>query len=176
MASAQLIKLNRQQSIAKTLQRFSGWATSIPAGGSKAVDKPEVRDDLKKALRSLPYEERRVAIDQGHKLVATINDLVAVEGGAIAGEWHSNFRQPGYDARPDHKERDGGVYLIRGNWASAQGLVKPGPAGWSDSITQPAEEPFCRCQFHYIYSLRRLPEGMLTAKGRAALQTAQRVA
>ena len=53
MASAQLIKLNRQQSIAKTLQRFSGWATSIPAGGSKAVDKPEVRDDQKKALRSI---------------------------------------------------------------------------------------------------------------------------
>jgi hypothetical protein len=170
MASAQLIRLNRQQSIAKTLQRFSGWATSIPAGGSNAVDKPEVKEDLKKALRSLPYEERRVAIDQGHKLVATINDVLAVDGGAIAAEWHSNFRQPGYDARPDHKERDGGVYLIRGNWASAQGLVKPGPAGWSDAITQPAEEPFCRCQYHYVYSLRRLPEDMLTAKGRASLQ------
>jgi len=173
MASANLIRLNRQQTIAKTLQRFSGWATSIPPGGSKAVDKPEVKDDLKKALRSLPYEERRVAIDQGHKLVATVHDIVALEAGAIAAEWHSNYRQPGYDARPDHKERDGLTYLIRGNWASDKGLVKPGAAGWSDAITQPAEEPFCRCQYRYIYSLRGLPADMLTAKGREALQAAR---
>src|ERR1700747_229941 len=173
MASANLIRLNRQQTIAKTLQRFSGWATSIPPGGSKAVEKPEVKDDLKKALRSLPYEERRVAIDQGHKLVATVHDIVALEAGAIAAEWHSNYRQPGYDARPDHKERDGLTYLIRGNWASDKGLVKPGAAGWSDAITQPAEEPFCRCQYRYIYSLRGLPADMLTAKGREALQAAR---
>jgi hypothetical protein len=170
MASAQLIKLNRQQSIAKTLQRFSGWATSVPAGGSRAVDKPEVRDDLKKALRSLPYEERRVAIDQGHKLVATINDIVAVDSGAIACEWHSHYRQPGYNARPDHKERDGRVYLIRGNWASAQGLVKPGAAGYSDEITQPGEEVFCRCNYRYIYSVRGLPDDMVTAKGREVVR------
>lgn len=169
MASAQLIKLNKQQAIAKTLQRFSGWATSIPAGGSKQVDKPEVKDDLKKALRSLPYEERRVAIDQGHKLIAAVHDVIAVEAGAIAAAWHSNFRQPGYDARPDHKERDGHVYMLRGNWALEKGLVKPGPAGYSDAITQPAEEPFCRCQYEYIYSLRNLPIEMLTAKGRAAV-------
>lgn len=170
MASAQLIKLNRQQSIAKTLQRFSGWATSIPDGGSKVVDRPEVRDDLKKALRSLPYEERRVAIDQGHKLLAAINDVIAVDGGAIAAEWHSHYRQPGYDYRPDHKERDGHVYLIRGNWAQEKGLVKPGDAGYTDSITQPGEEVFCRCGYRYIYSLRALPDTMLTVKGRATLK------
>ncbi len=165
MASAQLIKLNRQQAIAKTLQRFSGWATSIPAGGSDVADKP----DLKKALKSLTYEERRVAIDQGHKLLAAINDVVAKDGGAIAAEWHSHFRQPGYDARPDHKERDGGIYLIRGNWAQEKGLVKVGTAGYTDDITQPAEEPFCRCNYRYIYSIRGLPDDMLTAKGRATL-------
>lgn len=171
MASANLIRLNRQQAVAKTLQRFSGWATSIPPGGSKAVDRPEVKTDLKKALKSLPYEERRVAIDQGHKLVATVHDIVALEAGAIAAEWHSNYRQAGYDARPDHKERDGRIYLIRDSWAVKQGLVKVGPDGWSDAITQPAEEPFCRCSFRYIYSLRQLPVEMLTAKGRAFLES-----
>jgi hypothetical protein len=169
MASAQLIKLNRQQAIAKTLQRFSGWATSVPAGGSDVVDKPEVRDNLKKALKSLPYEERRVSIDQGHKLISTVNDVIALDGGAIAAEWHSHFRQPGYDARPDHKERDGNVYLIRGNWAQDKGLVKVGTAGYTDDITQPAEEPFCRCNYRYIYSIKALPDDMLTAKGRATL-------
>lgn len=170
MANAQLIRLNRQQAIAKTLQRFSGWATSVPAGGSKNIEKPEVRDDLKKALRSLPYEERRVAIDQGRKLVSSINATVAEGGGAIAAEWHSNFRQPGYDYREDHKERDGIIYLIRGSWAVEQGLVKPGAVGYTDKITAPAEEPFCRCTYRYIYSLRGVPEDMITEKGRAALQ------
>jgi len=168
MASVQLVKLNREQAMAKTLQRFSGWATSIPAGGSKAVDTLEVKDDLKKALKSLSYEERRVSIDQGHKLLATINDIVATDGGAIAAEWHSHYRQPGYDARPDHKERDGHIYLIRGNWAQEKGLCKPGAAGYTDEITQPGEEVFCRCNYRYIYSLRGLTDDMLTAKGRAA--------
>jgi hypothetical protein len=169
MTSANLIKMNRQQAVTKTLQRFSGWASSVPAGGTGAEDKPEVRDDLKKALKSLPYEERRVAIDQGHKLLSAVNDVIAVDGGAIAARWHSHFRQPGYDARPDHAERDGRVYLIRGNWAQDKGLVKAGDAGYTDEITQPAQEIFCRCNYHYLYSLKSLPIDMLTAKGLAAL-------
>ena len=35
MASASLIKLNRHESKETTLRRFSGWATSIPPGGSR---------------------------------------------------------------------------------------------------------------------------------------------
>ena len=72
MASADLIKRNREKAIAETLQRFSGWATSIPAGGSDAVSRVDVKDDLRKALVSLPYRERLVATDQGHKFVAKI--------------------------------------------------------------------------------------------------------
>jgi len=72
--------------------------------------------------------------------------------------------------RKDHAERDGKIYLIPDSWADQQGLVKPNPtAGWSDSITQPAEEPFCRCWFKYFYNLRDLPESMLTVKGRTTL-------
>ena len=37
MASTSLIKLNREQAIDKTLQRFSGWATSIPATISRSL-------------------------------------------------------------------------------------------------------------------------------------------
>lgn len=170
MASASLIKLNREQMIAKTNQRFMGWATSIPAGGSKAVDKADVKEDLRKALKQLPYEERRVLIDQGHKFTAALNNIIAVDGGAIAVEWHSHFRQPGYNYRPDHKERDGKVYLIRDNWAQQKGLVKPGKASYYDTVTAVAEEIFCRCNAVYIYSLRSLPEDMLTEKGREALK------
>ncbi len=169
MASAQLIKLNREQSIAKTLQRFSGWATSIPAGGSNVVNTAETKQDIKKSLKSLTYEERRVAIDQGHKLASSINDILAVDGGAIAAEWHSHYRQPGYDYRVDHRERDSKIYLIRGNWAQEKGFVKPGEAGYTDQITMPGEEIFCKCSYRYLYSLSLLPDDMLTEKGRSAL-------
>lgn len=143
MTSASLIKLNRDQSIDKTLQRFQGWATSVPAGGSRVTDKREVKYDVGKALKQLPFEERRVIIDQGHKLTASINDVIAQDGGAIAMRWHSHWRELNYNYRKDHKERDAKVYLIRNSWAHQKGYVKPGDAGYLDEITQPAEEPFC---------------------------------
>jgi hypothetical protein len=144
MASADLIRLNREQAIDKTLQRFAGWSTSIPKGGTDAASKAAVKRDQKKAMGSLPFEERRVLIDQGHKLVASLNEIVATDGGAIAGRWRSNWRQPGYDYREDHRDRDERVYLIRGSWADRAGLVKPRRGwGYADDITRPAEEPFC---------------------------------
>lgn len=170
MASTNLITLNREASIEKTMQRFRGWATSVPVGGSRAVEKPEVKANLRKALTGLPFEERRVIIDQSHKFNNALSNILAVDGGAIALVWHSRWRQPGYDYREDHKERDRHVYLIRGSWAQSKGFVKPGPDGYSDQITQPAEEPFCRCTASYEYALRDLPSNMLTKKGAEQLQ------
>jgi hypothetical protein len=165
LASANLIKLNRQQAIAKTLQRFQGWSTSIPAGGSDATGKRESSRNIRKALASLPFEDRRVLIDQGHKLNASINAVVAQQGSAIAITWKSHWRQAGYDYREDHKERDGKVYAIRGSWALAGGLMKAGVAGYYEDITAVGEEINCRCYAEYIYSLRNLPVDMLTKKG-----------
>jgi len=173
MTSADLIKLNREQSIAKTLQRFQGWATSVPAGGSRVTDKRETKYDVGKALKQLPFEERRVIIDQGHKLTASINDVIAKDGGAIAAIWNSHAGELGYNFRPEHKKRQGKVYLIRDSWAHKKGLVKPGPAGYADEYEQPAELPFCRCYFQYLYSVRKLPEDMVTQKGREAMEAAR---
>ena len=39
-----------------------------------------------------------------------------------------------------------------------------------DSLTQPAEEPFCRCKWVYVYALGKLPEDMLTKAGKEALE------
>lgn len=176
MAAADLIKLNRVNAVERTLQRFSGWSTSIPAGGTDAVDKRETKTEIRKALMQLPYVERRVTIDQGHKFTASLNEVLALNAGAIAGRWHSHWRQPGYQYRKDHKERDPGatsghghVYAVRGNWASDKGFMSKG-AGYTDEITRPGEEPFCRCYYVWLYGLRQLPETMLTAKGRDELE------
>jgi hypothetical protein len=174
LASANLIKLNRAQAIDKTLQRFQGWSTSIPKGGVSGESRAEVKANVRKSLASLTWEERRVAIDQGAKLVAAINDIIAVDGGAIAGFWVSHYKQQGYNFRPDHAERDsrengGQPFLIRDSWAARAGFVKKGKLGYADEVTAPAQEPFCRCYFRFAYALRDLPPEMLTAKGKAAL-------
>jgi hypothetical protein len=176
LASVNLIKLNREEMRAKTLKRLSGWITSIPSGGISDFDKRKLKTEISKPLRSLPFIERRVLIDQGHKLTNSISTVLANEGGAIAAKWLSHYRQPGYNYREDHKERDGKVYLIRSSWAQRAGLVKPGPDGYSDEITQPAEEVFCRCKWVFVYHLRQLPENMLTVKGRSELKRVKVVA
>lgn len=164
MSSAQLIKINREDAINSTIQRFAGWATSVPIGGSKVTETNDVKSNIGKALKQLPFSERRVLIDQGHKFVATLNDLVATEAGAIAARWKSHYRQAGYDFRPDHKNRNDKVYAIRDNWAMQKGLMNKGD-GYTDEMTAPGEEINCRCAYTYIYSLKKLPKEMLTTKG-----------
>jgi hypothetical protein len=163
-AAADLIKLNKERAVESTLQRLKGWATSLPAGGSDVVDKREVKQNVRKALGSLSFEERRVVVDQGHKLVSSLSDILAREGGALAGVWHSHWRQSGYNYREDHRERDSVVYAVRGNWAIAKGLMKA-PHGYTDEIEQPGEFVYCRCYYQWIYALRDLPRDMLTARG-----------
>lgn len=169
MASANLIKLNRKKSVDQTLARFVGWSTSIPSGGTKQANKAKVKGDIRKSLTRLPFEERRVLIDQGHKLTAAISETVATGGAAIAAKWRSHWRQAGYDYREDHKERDQEIYLLRESWARDAGLVKPGKVGFYDQITKAGEEPFCRCYIVWIYTLGELPSDMLTVKGKSEL-------
>ena len=181
-ASIDLIRLNRPAAIEKQQARFRGWATSVPPGGTpktgKAkLDKVETKDEIRKSLKSLDYNSRRVLIDQGQKLFAAINTTVAVNGGAIGAIWHSHKAQRGYNGRPDHDARDGKVFLVRGSWADQAGLVKAGADGYTDSIEQPAEFVFCKCFYQFLYSLRSLPTNLLTKKGEEALTEArQRIA
>jgi len=168
MASIDLIRLNRERMVAKTLDRFSGWATSIPTGGS-ALKASESVSHIVKPLRSLSYEERRLHIDQGHKMIAAVNEVLGIQSGAIVMIWRSHYRQAGYDYREDHKERDGKVYAIRGNWAMEQGFMKLAGHEYTDQITAPAEEVNCRCFGIYLRNLRDLPAEMLTKKGKEEL-------
>lgn len=168
MASAQLIKLNREQEVEATMRRFAGYVTSIPPGGSSETGREEAQK-IRKTLSGLSFRERRVMIDQGHKLQSNISTMVAVGGGAVAGYWHSHWRQTNYDFRKDHKERDKVLYVVRDNWALERGLMKLAGHGYTDEITQPGEEPFCRCWYKWVYNLRSLPDEMLTQKGRDEL-------
>lgn len=168
-ASAELIRLNREEAINTTLKRFTGWATSIPPGGGQ-VDKREIKANIGKPLKEQSFVERRVAIDQGHKLSSNVDAVIADQAGAIAARWRSHWRQAGYDYREDHKERDQLTYKIKGSWADD--LINKG-AGFTDAMSMPAEEVYCRCYYVYLYSLRELPKTMLTKKGQIALGEAR---
>lgn len=169
MASTTLIKLNRDRAVDHTLQRFGGWATSIPPGGVPAEKRQEIKTNIAKSIKQLPFEERRVIIDQGHKLNSAINNIVATSGGAIACMWHSHWREINYHYRVQHKERDQKVYALKGNWAIEKGLMNKG-AGFYEDMDAVGQEPFCRCYVAYIYNLRDLPPDMLTEKGKATLE------
>ena len=126
MASADLIKLNRHKAIETTLSRFSGWATSIPdkaliSGEGAQMDMFKTIDHIAKSAEQIRYEANRVMIDQNHKLLANIDNIVATDNGAIAAVWHSHWRQPGYDYRDAHKKLDGNMYAIKGNRRSRKG-------------------------------------------------------
>lgn len=165
VASAQLIKLHREENILKILQRFSGWATSIPAGGSRKVDRRETKREIAKSFYELPFEERRLSIDQGHKLLAAINQTIAEGAGAIAVRWR-HIHQAGYNGRPAHETRDNKIYALRGNWAIKAGLMKKGHNPYYEDTEQVAEAPYCRCFTVALYDLNDLPEDMLTRKGK----------
>jgi hypothetical protein len=173
-ASADLIKLNRPVAIAKTQARFRGWATSVPPGGAVDLNRKRQKGELRKALAQLPFEERRVVIDQSAKLFSAINSTVAVNGGAIGAVWQSHKYQRGYNGRKAHNARDGKFFLIRDSWAHNAGLVKPGTTGYTDEIEQPAEFVYCKCTYQYVFSLRSVPPECMTDKGRAALAEARR--
>lgn len=172
MANANLITLNKDEEIAATLRRFAGWASSIPVGGTDLSGKEEAKR-IRKGLSGLSFRERRVMIDQGHKLESAINSIVATAGGAIAAVWMSHFHQAGYDYREDHKERELASkrlpYLIRDSWALEKGYIKKAGSLYTDEIEQPGEFPYCRCYYRYIYNVRSMPAEMVTEKGRAEL-------
>jgi len=174
LASASLIRLNRDASVERTLQRFVGWSTSIPSGGTRAVDKRETNEDIRRSIAGLPFEERRVIIDQGHKLAAAINDIIATDAGAIVMTWHHVMEGGGYQARPEHVARNDEIFVVRGNWALEAGLMKLAGRKYTDQVDQPAEKPYCRCWWEAGYTLRDLPPEMLTAAGREQLAAARK--
>lgn len=182
LASAALIRLNRDASIERTLQRFAGWATAIPIGGARL---PSVADDAKvvrKGISSLPFIERRVVIDQGHKLAQSIDEIIAADSGAIGAVWQ-HVKEIGYDARPWHRARDGEFFVVRDNWAMKKGWMKLAGHTYIDAIVDAKGRPdgpsipvYCRCTWRTwamgLDDLAEMAPECLTEAGRAAIKRA----
>ena len=166
-SSASLIKINRQNMIAESIQRFAGWSTGDIA--SQVTPPREVVTSDKKAS---DFTVRRVRIDQRQKLRANIADITAKETGAIAFYWRGKMDDR---ERPLHKKRNGKLYLLTDTWATKQGLVKASnDAPWAEFSESKDDGPpgvpiYCRCHAEYVFDLDELPPSALTEKGRAKI-------
>jgi hypothetical protein len=128
----------------------------------------EFFNSLLEQFKQVRFETNRLNIDQGAKLNASLNAIIAEGTGALAAVWRSLGKiQENYDARLWHAACDGNVYLLRGSWAEKAGLVQPDKNGFVDEIVAPAgatqpkpgepDQPgmgiYCRCYFQYLYNL-----------------------
>lgn len=170
LSSSAFLKARREEALLGSLRRFGGWASSIPPGGVSDRSRLVLRAEIKKPLASLPLQEVQAVKAQEANFVVALNTIVATEGEALAGLWHSQWRRPGYDYRPDHKENDLRVFLFRDSWAQRSGLLRRGP--WADAQPIPGTLLGCKCHYVYFYTLESLPLEVLSAKGRAALAQA----
>lgn len=164
-ASAELIKLNRDEEIERQLRRFAGWATGSLPNQTKRTDKGELGKGITKSLQEESFVRRRVCIDQGHKLIAAVDDVIALEHGAIAKKWRHVIPHAGYQSREDHLERDGIIYAVKGNGMLEAGRMRKAGRPYAEDVDpQPAMAPYCSCWWESVYDLEDLPADMLTEK------------
>jgi len=171
MATTQLLQLTHEENTAKVIRSFTGWATSIPAGGTPVAKQKEEKNTIRRTLTRIPQQDKRVILDQSYKLKVAMNDTIAKESGAIAAMWHDRGEHdPAYNARRDHLARSGNIFVIRNSWAHKQGLIKA-PNGYTDDFEMVGEFPYCQCSYSYFYSVEELPNEFLTAKAKNVLES-----
>jgi hypothetical protein len=167
-ANIDLIVLDRANSIGVSTRRFGDWLVNTQPLQGK-VDMKPIYSNVGKPIEQVKFEEARRAIDQGHKMSRAIDETLAEQSGAIAAIWNGNVKTKTYDARPEHTERDGKIFVYRGGWAATDGLIKKGDNDWIEDLEDPPAHLInCTCKFQYVYSLRKLyrlaPE-LFTKKG-----------
>lgn len=102
--------------------------------------------------------------------MSDIDRIIAESNGAIAAHWHFNSTCE----EPTHKDRDGEIYLIRGNWASEKGFIDEYKTKFTENLPLPGNDG-CMCSYCYLIGLRELPAELLTPKGKDALSNAKRM-
>jgi hypothetical protein len=183
-AATDLIRLNRDEAVDRTVRRFKAWVSSVPAGGRVKPDTKAAHASVGKEARDARFIERRVAIDQTAKMLANVSDIVATGNGAIGGFWDATF-----DIVRDHRTNHVGWhdlwFTAKDNWALKAGYVRspngmigdrfgpPSRPKADDNTVMPARAINCRCLLRYVYDLEDVPDDILTDKGHAALRAAK---
>jgi len=154
----------RQRELLAALNTFEQWALSIPLGGTKEKSFRDEARSVRLELKSFSKWDKYFAQVKSRNFMNEINRIIAEFNGAIAARWH--FRS--LCEEPMHKERDGEIYLIRGNWASEKGFIDDHKTKFTESLSLPGNDG-CMCSYCHLSGLRDLPAELLTPKGKDAL-------
>jgi hypothetical protein len=143
----------------------------IPVGGTKDKTIKSEIVGIKKELRYLVKWNNLFYTYKARSLCSEIENIFALAGNPLAVIWrYSNLDAQGeYQKTYSHEERADKIYAIRRSWAIEKGLIKVGPAGYLDEINKPGQELGCMCSLQWVFSVRRLPDSMITPKGRSEL-------
>jgi len=149
----------------------------IPVGGTKDKEIKAKIPEIKKEIRFLAKWNRLFYTYKARSFPVEIEHIFVLAGNPLAAIWHySNLDEQGeYQKTYDHRLRDSRVYAIRGSWGIENGLMKVGPAGYLDEISRPAQELGCMCSLQWVTTVRRLPDDMITNKGRSELDRVRAV-
>lgn len=179
ITSFNLIKNNDDAIKQKLASRFLNWLT---------IDSEEVRGataskqsllnflDFAKENEIAENHAKFIIADQTRKMIASFDDLIAKENGAIGAIWHNRgdrrvvgnpdgLYPTGNDAHGDHWDREGVFYVFKDGWAYKNGLIK-------GEIYENLEDGGvgvaigCRCRLENIFDLRDVPIANLTKKGK----------
>jgi hypothetical protein len=165
-------KLYLDGEIAEFRRMLWSFIEQVPVGGS--TDRLEKRriTEIKKKFGDLIKWDRLFSTIKAASFPTAIRRTFELEGSPLAAIWHysPSDEQGEFRNAYNHRDMDGRIYAVRGNWAIDKGLMKPGANGYIDEINQPGEDFDCRCHYQWLYSLGRLPVDMLTAKGQAELK------
>ena len=144
----------------------------VPMGGCSDKTAKRGVTEIRNTFRDLTKWERLFSTIKAGSFPAAIRRTYDLNGNPLAAIWrYSPLDEQGeFRNVYSHRHLDGRVYCVRNNWAFEKALMNAGPDGYIDEIVQPGEDFDCMCAYQWIYSLRDLPEPMLTESGRTELR------
>lgn len=143
---------------------------------------PKKSKQRKNPLHPIMNHSKVQEIVKKHSAFEALKKISIEEGkqsGAIAAKWDAQVHHVIQEMQawademccqvPGHKERDGTLYAIKGNWALQKGLMTEGTGVVDLDEESLFEDEECICCFRYEQALRSLPYSMLTEKGKQTL-------
>jgi len=156
----------RDYQIRQFEQLLDDFISLTPKGGAKDKEIKSKISEIKREAKCLMKWNELFAILKQSALVSEIDYVFTLKNNPIAAIWTYNELDENceYPMANNHQELDKTVYVVPDNWAIKDGLVNAG-AGFIDEIIRPRREIGCTCSFQWLFSLRDLPDEMLTKKG-----------
>lgn len=151
----------------------------LPKSESKSSKPIKPRKLPSPPIMKNPKVQEILKKHSGFEALKKISIEIGKQTGAIVAEWDARVHhvKPEMQAWademccqvPGHKERDGTLYAIKGNWALQKGLMTEGAGVVNLDEESLFKDEECICCFRYLQTLRSLPYSMLTEKGKQTL-------